>query len=261
MMKFILSMLAAGVFLAVQGTEQITLALACSSACQTYGNTDSKLIFGWGEVLDEFLDPSVKILNFARSGYSTKTFFERGNWTQLVKAKPNYALLALGANDNPPKKDSTTLDQYRKNLRKQVADCRAAGIKPIFVTLNQSMTYAKNRKDIVFSKQGPFRKDRAPYSQVIREVAKEEGLPCLELFDTQFRYMSAMGEAKCAALYRYDPQKQKLDPSHTNREGARFVAMIIAEQLAKSGSPLASKVKMDKVEAAKKEFLPPPALR
>ncbi len=59
---------------------------------------------------------------------------------------------------------------------------------------------------------------------------------------------------RCAQLCCWDPLKKKFDPSHTNKEGARFVAMIIAEQLAKSDSELAKYVLKDKVAAAKKEF-------
>ncbi len=235
--------------------QEVTVGLACSSACESYGNSDPKLIYGWGETLPEFMQPDAKILNFAKAGASTSSFRMHKHWDKLLEAKPTYALLALGANDTPPKKYSNTIDQFKENLRQFVADCNANGIKPIFVTLNQSMGWNKDKTKLVFStKEGPIRKDRIPYSQGIREVAAELKLPCLELFETQTKYMVQLGEERCRTLYRYNPETQKLDPSHTNLEGARFVAFIIAELLSQSDTPLAGFVNQEKVSAFKKDW-------
>ncbi len=258
-MKHILLMAALVSCLGCVLAQEVTIGLACSSACESYGNTDPKLVYGWGETLPEFLQPSAKILNFAKAGTSTTSFHLRKYWDKLLEAKPTYAFLALGANDipqNPPtKKYTNTVDQYKENLRQFVADCNANGIKPIFVTLNQGMAWNKDKTKLVFpSKKGPVRKERIPYSQAIREVAAELKLPCLELFDMQAKYMAQLGEERCATLYRYNPKKQELDPLHTNREGARLVAFCIAEQLAQADTPLAAFVNKEKIAVFKKEW-------
>ena len=256
MKKFALLLAAAAILSAA--AAETTLALVCSSACQDYGRSDPVLIHGWGEVLPEFLSGDVKVLNFAISGRSTKSFILMGDWDRVVAAKPDYVILALGANDTPPsKKYATTIPEFKANLRKMASEAQAVGSRPIFCTLNQAMRSAENGRSARFFKRGPLREDRVGHSQAIREVAAELKLPCLELFDNQFRYMSQMGEAKCAALYRrQDKDRNRIDPSHTNLAGARFVAMIIAEELAKSDTPLARYVNRAKVEDVKKFYLP-----
>jgi lysophospholipase L1-like esterase len=248
--------LAAVITGAAGAEKQITVALVCSSACQGYGSKDHKFIYGWGELLPQFLDGKVKVLNFAISGSSTKSFRLHGYWDRVVKAKPDYVLLALGANDTPKtKKYATAVPEYKENQRRFVEEIKAWGGKPIFVTLNQSLGYDKTRTKAAFIKGKPLRRDRIEHSKAVREVAKELNLPCLELFDTQYNYMVAMGEEACSKLYRFDPKKGKIDPSHTNYNGAEFVAMIIAEELAKADTPLAKYVKRQEVEKVKNRFV------
>ena len=46
--------------------REIRVALAGSSACEGFGNSDPRLIAGWGEVIGNYFRKHVKILNFAR---------------------------------------------------------------------------------------------------------------------------------------------------------------------------------------------------
>lgn len=226
-----------GTFLLSGAEKVIKVALAGSSACQTYRSKDPKLIWGWGEVFGQYFTKNVKILNFAISGRSTKSFILRKNWDKLLKSKPDYILMTLGANDTPPKKFATTLKEYKDNLRRFAADAAKIDAKIIFVTLNQSMYTNKKKNIVYFSKQGPLRKDRVPYSKAMREVAKELNKPCLELFDRQYEIMKSLGEKECSKLYRYN-KNGRIDGSHTNKKGAELLAWIIADELQKSSSDL-----------------------
>ena len=153
---------------------QIKVALAGSSACQGYGLKDKRcrlhasnckaqacrekadknaeLIFGWGEFIDNYFTPNVKVLNFAISGLSTTSFREKGCWDKLLKAKPDYLFMTLGANDTPGKRSpSDPHTSYTANLRRYAAEAQKLGIKVIFVTINQSLVYNKETKKAVFS--------------------------------------------------------------------------------------------------------------
>jgi lysophospholipase L1-like esterase len=218
---------------------QIKVALTGSSACQTYKSTDPNLIFGWGEVIGKYFTSNVKILNFAVSGYSTVSFRTKGKWDQTIKAKPDYVFITLGANDTPGKKFATKADStYKDNLRRYAAEAQKIGAKVIFVTINQSLSLNRQTGKAVFFKHGPWRKDRAPYSKAMREVAAELKLPCLELAENQRKIYEAMGEEEAGKLYRYNPKTQKIDPSHTNKAGAELLAKIIITELRKSSSDL-----------------------
>ncbi len=237
----------------VVSASRIKVALAGSSACQGYGNTDPKLIFGWGEVIGKYFKPDVEILNFGKSGYSTKLFINRGNWATLLKAKPDYIMMTLGANDSKKGKGTNPKTEFRDNLRRFAADAKKINAKIIFVTLNQSLRYDQTKTKAVFNKNGTvLRRDRVPYSQAIREVAKELNCPCLELFNNQAKVMETMGEEKAGKMYRFhlDPKTGKygkIDPSHTNLAGAELIARIIVKELLKSKSALRSYVDVSRL--------------
>jgi len=239
---------------ALTAETKIKVALAGSSACQSYGSTDPKLIYGWGEVLNKYFKPEVAILNFGKSGYGTKWFIDRGNWDKLLESKPDYILMSLGANDSKKSRFTDPKTEFRDNLRRFAADANKINAKIIFVTLNQSMRYDKANNKAIFNKNGEaLRSERIPYSQAIREVAKELNQPCLELFNEQRRVMEAMGENKAGTLYRYYLEDGKpghygkLDPSHTNLAGAELIAQIIIRELLKSDSPLRNYVDKSKL--------------
>ena len=76
-----------------------------------------------------------------------------------------------------------------------------------------------------------------PYSQAMREVARELNLPCLELAENQRKIYEAIGEKKAGEFYCIRATG-KMDGSHTNKAGAELVAKIIISELRKSNSDL-----------------------
>ena len=232
------ALLAAGMLCAESPVPPIVVALAGSSACQTYNSKDPKLIWGWGEVIGKYFKSNVQVRNFAVSGLSTRSFRDKGCWAKLLASKPDYIFMTLGANDTPGKKFATDAGtSYRENLRRYAAEAEKAGARIIFVTLNQSLRGDKKTNTARFFNGKALRKDRAPYSQAVREVAAELKKPCLELFDNQQKIMEAMGEEAAGKLYRFKPDGV-IDGSHTNKAGAELLAKIIISELRKSASPL-----------------------
>ena len=232
--------------------KEIKVALACSSACEGYrdsynDDSDPRRVWGWGEVLGGYMSKNVKILNFAKSGRSTVTFRTQGYWQKLIDSKPDYVIMALGANDSKPgPKHSDAKTSFKDNLRRFYKEAEAIGAKTIFVTLNQSMI--RNAKgEPGFSHGKVMRKDRAPYSQAIKEVAKEFNAPCIDLFTEQAKAMELIGEKECAKFYCIRRSDDCWDPSHTNIVGAHFLANIIATELAKINSPLAKEVNQKRI--------------
>ncbi len=231
--------------------QEIKVALAGSSACQGYGNTDPKLIWGWGEVIGEYFKPGVVILNHAKSGRSSKSFIAQGLWEKLLAERPDYIFMTLGANDTKGKKDATDPQtEYKDNLRRFASDADKIGAQIIFITLNTSLVSGPDKDKAYFDRKTgrPIRSDRLAYCQAMREVAAELKKPCLELFDNQVLEWEALGEEKAGKLYRYNPQKERIDSSHTNKEGAKRIARIIMRELTKSSSPLATWVNIAKLE-------------
>ena len=247
MKRLVLSaVLALTAFITVNAKE-IKVALACSSACESYRQNpnvdcDPRRVWGWGEVLDNYFYDDVKVLNFAKSGRSTVTFRTEGWWDKLLASKPDYVIMALGANDNKPgPRHTDAKTTFKDNLRRYYREATAVGAKVIFVTLNQSM-YRNAKDEPAFMNGKVLRRDRVPYSNAIREVAKEFNVPCLDLFAEQEKAMELIGEAECAKFYCIQRKSDRYDPSHTNIVGAHFVANIIASELSKAKTPLAQMV-------------------
>lgn len=245
-----------GIFAA--GAKEIKVALACSSACESYRQNpnvdcDPRRVWGWGEVLQGYFKESVKVLNFGKSGRSTVSFRTEGWWNKLLDSKPDYVIMALGANDNkkgPRYTDASTT--YKDNLRRYYKEAEAIGAKTIFVTLNQSM-YRNAKDEPAFQNGKVWRPDRAPYSQAVREVAKEFNAPCLDLFVEQAKAMELIGEEECAKFYCIQRKTNRYDPSHTNIMGAHLLANIIATELSKADTPLAGEINAKRLWAYKLE--------
>ncbi|MFA5689796.1 MAG: GDSL-type esterase/lipase family protein [Kiritimatiellales bacterium] len=228
----------------------IKVAVAGSSACESYYSGSPELIWGWGEVIGNYFKPGVAVLNHAKSGRSTTSFVAEGLWKNLLADKPDYILMTLGANDTTNKPGYTDpKTTFRDNLRRYAADADAAGARIIFVTLNTAMNFNAGKTGAVFHKSGKaIRRERIEHSLAIREVAAELNKPCLELWDNQVREWEELGEERAAGLYRITSQGT-IDPSHTNKEGAERIARIIMRELAASESPLAAYVDLNAVEA------------
>ena len=245
--KTILFLLTFSAFITLCGAEEIRVALIGSSACEGYGSCDPKLIYGWGEVLGKYFKPTVKVLNFAKSGYSSKMFIDRGNWKKTLESKPHYIFITIGANDSKKGAHRYTDPEtgYRANINRFIRESRAIGAVPVIVTLNQSLCFDRKKEKAVFfaGPQKVFRKDREPYNRVLRDIAAKEKLVCIDLAKIQQQKMEAMGEKAAAKLYRYDPRTKKVDPAHTNLAGAEFIAGIITEELAGSSLPLKKELK------------------
>ena len=236
-------------FVAINAAEpkRIIVALAGSSSCQSFNKTDPKLICGWGEVFGEFFQPKIKILNFAVSGRSTKSFRLKGDWEKLLASKPDYILMTLGANDTRGKRDATDVKtEFPNNLIRYANEAKKNGAKLIFVTINQSMTRNKDKK-LVFSRGRAIRTDRTPYNKAIREVANKLNLPCLELAKNHTKELEKLGEKEAAKLFRFNPKFNLFDPSHSNRKGAILMARIIVEELRKSNSDLKKYINLNKL--------------
>ena len=226
--------------------EEIRVALVGSSACQSYGSRDPRLIWGWGEVIGEYFNSRVKILNFAVSGYSSKLFLDNGKWKKTLESKPHYVFITIGANDakKGPKRYTDPNTTYRANILRFIQESRAAGAVPILVTINQSLRYNQQTNRAEFFNGKVFRRDREPYNAVIRELARIEKVPCIDLAKSQQETMEKMGVEAAEKYYRvFDLKTMKLDCSQTNLAGARLLAGLIVEGLKKTDCPLKNELK------------------
>lgn len=215
----------AGMHAAEPDGGPLTVALVGDSTVQDYPVGEAKR--GWGQELRAFLAPEVAVANHAAGGRSSKTFRDEGRWAAVLAAKPRIVLIQFGHNDShdpgrPESVDAHTA--FPENLRRYVSEAKAAGIVAVLVT-------PPPRR--VFHSDGSVSKVLAPYAQAIRDVAKETGVPCIDLFTSVGAELARRGEAASEPLFC-----SATDRSHFSAAGAQLLARVVAEGLLAAGDPL-----------------------
>jgi lysophospholipase L1-like esterase len=156
-----------------------------------------------------------------------------------------YVLIQFGHNDQPGKPGRSTdlKTEFPANLRRYVAETRAAGAIPVLVTPLTRRSFKNGRID----------NDLAPWAEAIRAVAKETNTPLVDLNALSLAAVEAMGEAEADKLAqmrkpaegapaqppaatetvenRFAQRKASFDRTHLGRAGADFFAAMMARAL------------------------------
>jgi lysophospholipase L1-like esterase len=187
--------------------------------------------WGWGQALPMFFKKgTVKVINAAQDGTSSKSFLAQGFWTKALAAQPDIVLIQFGHNDSRDPSDPRSTDaatDFRVNLRKFIDTAREAGAKPILVTPMRH-TVLRN---------GDVRDDLPPYAQAMKAVALETKTPIIDLYASSTRLFVSLGEEGLARF-----RSQRDDTFHFNDQGAKALARLVANDLPKVDSRLAAVV-------------------
>jgi lysophospholipase L1-like esterase len=237
---------------AAQPAQRIVI--ASDSTAANYG-ADRYPQMGWGMVLKCSLDPNVEVVNLARGGRSTKTFIEEGLWDQLLaQLKPgDTVLIQFGHNDADTKKIVRFTDPngaYDVNLRRFVADVRAAKATPVLVTPIARWMW----------ENGQPKDAHGPYAATIHRVATDLKVPLVDLDGDMMAALKARGELASRGLYlQYKPYDHIArypegvsDDTHINEQGARLGAALVATRLAALKLPISRSVHPASVAAQAK---------
>ncbi|HWC61954.1 MAG TPA: rhamnogalacturonan acetylesterase [Verrucomicrobiae bacterium] len=176
---------------------------------------------GWGMFVEEcFKENSVKVINLAAAGRSTKTFIKEGRWEKALSEKPQYVLIQFGHNDShaPDKPEATdAATDYKEYLRRYIDDARAIGAKPILVTPMVRRTFAADGKLI---------DELQRYADAMKEVAAEKKTPLIDLHAASKKLVEQLGPQKSSEL-----ANKKGDATHFNEKGARAMAGLVMKEL------------------------------
>jgi len=168
----------------------------------------------------------VELHNLARGGRSSKSFYDEGIWAECLKLKPNYILIQFGHNDEPGKgaaRETDAKTTYYENMKRYVAEARAAGAKPILVT---SLTRRQFRDD------GKIHSSLIPYVDSVKRVATEENVQLLDLHARSIEYFEPLGAEGWHHLSSIK-EDGKWDATHLNPAGSRAVATLVRDELKK----------------------------
>lgn len=202
---------------AVADGKKLRIAMVGDSTMSSYPNPpkDRPDLTGWGQVFGEFFGPDVEVLNHAASGRSTKSFVNEKRWAKVLDLKPDYVFIQFGHNDQ---KDPSLAPEsgFSEYLRRYIDEARAAGMKPVLVTPVARRTF----------KDGKASTTLTPFADAIKAVAKEKGVPVIDLHKLAFDLYDKLGDDGTADL-----TASKTDRTHFSRKGALAVAELVAKAL------------------------------
>jgi lysophospholipase L1-like esterase len=183
---------------------------------------------GWGMYLEErFKEGTVKVINLAASGRSTKTFIQEGRWEKALKEHPNYVLIQFGHNDShaPNLPEATDFaGDYKEYLRRYLDEARAMGATPILVTPMVRRSF--DAQGGIDESQRPPNRPLVSYAQAMKEVAKEKNVAVIDLYAASKALAEKLGPTAAAGM-----ANKAGDATHFNEQGARAMADLVMKEL------------------------------
>ena len=199
---------------------------------------------GWGTVITPFFNTtSIDVRNHAIGGRSSRTFITDGRWNTILVGlkKGDYVIMQFGHNDasplddtarargtikgigedsteiyNPIRKIKEVVHSYGWYMRKYVKETKAKGAIPIVC----SLVPRENWKD------GKVVRSADSYGLWAKQIAEQEGAYFIDLNELIAAKYEELGEQE---VHKFFPA----DHTHTNLEGAKLNAEIVASALKK----------------------------
>ncbi|UOG76542.1 glycosyl hydrolase family 28 protein [Hymenobacter tibetensis] len=194
---------------------------------------------GWGMYFQQYFDAGTVVHNHAMNGRSTRNFRTEGRWAKVLEqVKPgDWVFIQFGHNDQKTEDTSrfaAPQTDYRKNLTRYVQEARAKGANPVLLT-------PVGRR--YFDEAGKRKDDHGEYPAVVREVAKAQKTPLIDLHETSWAMYSQLGDKGSQQLfwsYQNGANAPKLDNTHFSAYGAERVAQLVAQDVKKLNLGIAS---------------------
>lgn len=198
----------------------LTIHLFGDSTMSTYEEEEKTK--GWGQYFSEMFSSEINVINWAHTGYTAKNGCNI-SWKEArdnIKAG-DYALIQYGHNDEK----SLSADDYKKYLTTLVKNIKSKKATPILLT-SICRNLMENGK--VRGQRGDDRANTGlheEYGAYMKEVAKEQGVECLDMTAETQKLLEGIG-TDIAAKRLFDGGY-----THTSEEGARINARIAATLL------------------------------
>lgn len=185
----------------------------------------------WGQMLPAFFAPGIAVANHAESGESLKSSLGARRLDKvlgLIKPR-DYLIIQYGHNDQKDKAPDA-LAAYKANLKRFAADARKKGATPVFVTPMHRLT---------FDAAGKITNSHGDYPAAVREAAREENAPLIELDAMSKSFYEALGVQKAKTAFKEG------DATHHNNYGSYELAKMIVEGIKVNKISLAKYLKKD----------------
>ena len=216
---------------------------------------------GWGMYLQAFFYPdSVQVNNRGKSGASTRTFYETENlWPSVKKqmAAGDYLIIQFAHNDEKCKgedvyvrnaelraegKDTLTdmrgtepNTTYKEYLRTYIREAREMGVTPVLMSpicrayFKDGKINSEGRHDLSQISNLKSQTSNKDYVRCMREVARETGVPFLDMTARSQELYESSGADYCMAHFFNCGDK-----THTSAAGGMAIASLAYELIVNS---------------------------
>lgn len=208
---------------------------------------------GWPQMLPQFITGNLSVNNRGKSGASSKSFYqESAFWQTVVKqlAAGDFLVVQFAHNDekNGGKdggnygapvegetdyRGTTASGTFKEYMRKYVDEAQAKGVKVIFATAICRKYFDGTTKirrngmhDLGDSFGVPESDDTYDYSEQMKNVAKEYGLPVVDLTKLTAEMYLSYGESYCTENI-FCPS----DGTHPSPTGATLIARLFVQDV------------------------------
>lgn len=185
----------------------------------------------WGQMLTRFFKPEVAIANHAESGRRLNSFMSEKRFDKILSQikKGDYLFIQFAHNDM--KQGTPEEVKYPDSLKHFINAARSRGANPVLVT-------SMHRRR--FDEQGKVVDTLAGFPEAMRQVAKSENVPLIDLNTMSKTFYEAMGPENSAKAFQ--------DGTHHNNYGAYELAKCVVEGI-KTHVPELAKYLTDDVAA------------
>jgi lysophospholipase L1-like esterase len=167
----------------------------------------------WGQLLSRFLKPGVAVSNHAQSGETMKSFANALRLDKILSQmkKGDYLFIQFAHNDSKVNWPQTYVEPettYKAYLKVYIAEARLRGATPVLVTA----------MDRGARGTGAPTHGHGGYPEAMREVAREEHVPLIDLYNMSIAFYEAAGA---------DAPKILADGTHSTAYGGYEFAKCI----------------------------------
>ena len=167
----------------------------------------------WGQLLSRFFKPGVAVSNHAQSGETLKSFANALRLDKILSQmkKGDYLFMQFGHNDSKDSWPQTYVEPettYKAYLEVYIAEARSRGATPVLVT----------PMDRGVRGTGAPTHGHGGYPQAMREVAAEEHVPLIDLYNMSIVFYENAG---------VDAAKILADGTHSTAYGGYEFAKCI----------------------------------